>query len=172
MYKGEFLNTKNELISVCIGLSGADTRNIRLADNPVIITSVSDGIFAPIKANSCTVKIITETVYSDIYSNTAQGTPVIVKNETTGTVLFYGYVTPNIYNQEYVGVDLLEIEAISAISSLDYFKYAKINNVTSWYDIIKGCLQKAGYYTQFYFPDNFSYNEIIEMEEPFLKGLW
>lgn len=79
IYKGEFKNIDNQLISVYIGTSGADiqdigeqeTKVLLLADNPVIITSASDGIFAPIKADSCTIRILTEKIYPDIYSSTA-----------------------------------------------------------------------------------------------------
>ena len=181
IYKGQFKNIDNQLISVYIGTSGADIQDIGeqeittllLADNPVIITSASDGIFAPIKADSCTIRILTEKIYPDIYSNTAQGTSVMVKNEDTGVTLFFGYVTPNIYTQEYVGLDELEIEAISALSSLEYLRFSRSgNSFSSWYDIIKVCLQKTGYYKYFYFPDNFNYENTEALAQPLLKVLY
>ena len=39
IYKGEFRNTEDELISVIIGSEG-DTEELLLAANPVIITSI------------------------------------------------------------------------------------------------------------------------------------
>lgn len=179
IYKGEFRNIDDRLISVYIGTSGSDIQDtsgqektiLLLADNPVTITSASDGIFAPIKADSCTIRILTEKIYPDIYSNTAQGTSVMVKDEDA--VIFYGYVTPNIYTQDYVGLDELEIEAISALSSLEYLRFSRSSNsFTSWYDIIKMCLEKTGYYDHFYFPDSFNYRSKEELDQPLLKVLY
>lgn len=179
IYKGQFNNVDDQLISVYIGTSGADILNIAnqqvttllLTDNPVTINSESEGLFTPIKANSCTIRLLTNTIYEDIYSSTAQGSPVLVKNEDT--ILFYGYTTPNIYTQDYVGLDNLEIEAISALSTLKYFKFSGINRntYTCWYDLIKACLTKAGYYSKFYFPDNFNYENRTDLREPLLKVL-
>lgn len=171
IYKGEFRNTEDELISVIIGSEG-DTEELLLAANPVIITSSSDGLFAPIKADACTIKVLTTSIYKEIYSSTAQGTSVQVKNETTGEVLFYGYVTPNIYSQEYESLDALEIEATSALSSLQYYRYRHTQTIVNWYNVIKRCFQKAGYYKSFYFPDNFNYEKAEELQMPFLKALY
>jgi len=72
-----------------------------------------------------------------------------------------------------VGLDELEIEAISALSSLEYLRFSRSgNSFSSWYDIIKVCLQKTGYYKYFYFPDNFNYENTEALAQPLLKVLY
>ena len=126
-YTGRFKNIKEETIQVNIitNNSTAQETEIRFADeSPVVITQESsDGIFSPIKSRSCTITIVTNDVYLDMYSGSSHGTKVIVNNLTTGECLFYGYLTPCEYNQPFTYLNELELEAIDAVSTLKDFRY-------------------------------------------------
>lgn len=133
---------------------------VTLGDTPVRIEMNGSGeILEPLKPYSCTVSLITDNIYKDMYSPTAQGVNVKVKDETNDDILFYGYVTPCAYNQDWQTVaDELQLECISPISSLEYFKYKNSyldSEIVSVENILKHCFQKANYYDNFYFPNNY-----------------
>ena len=140
---------------------------------PVMIEqSSSDGLFTPIKSRACTITILTEIPYYDMYTSTVQGTSVEVQNTSTGEVLFSGYLTPCQYNQPYVGLDELEIEAVDKLSSLEDIKYEYIGGSTSIIsiiDIIKYLIHNvAGYTGSIYAPvlmsSSNSYYKAFEQE--------
>lgn len=159
-YIGEFYNLDGHLIEVKIVTNGDDNeqKELLLAADPLTITAVSDGLFTPIKSANCTIRILTEKIYADMYANTSQQSEVTVTNKQLNKVIFRGYVTPNIYSQDYVSLDNLEIEAVCAISALKNIKYESANNelkVVCWYTLIKKALQKVGY-KKFHIADTYS----------------
>lgn len=159
-YEGRFRTLKDEMIQVIIITknSTSQVKEIFFADeSPVMISQSSDGIFAPIKSRSCTIKLITKDVYFDIYSGSSHGTSVAVNNLTNSECLFYGYVTPCQYNQPYLYNNEIEIEAVDAISTLQDFKYSYLNGKESSVaiiDIIKKLISIAGYSGKIYMQYN------------------
>ena len=157
-YTGKFTNIKgvNYTVNIITNISSTSTQNIVLAAQPVIIEQKNEDVFAPLKSRSCTISILTDNVIFDIYSSTAQGTKVEVIEESTNTKIFTGYVTPNLYTQNYVGLDSIEIECIEALSTLEYFEYEKVDNngIISFKDIMLAAIRKCNAYKNIYYPNN------------------
>ena len=121
MYVGQFKDINENLYSVIISpKSSANERiEIILSDNPVTITQNSDNIFKEIKPLSCTIEIVSNNIYPDMYAVDAKDVSVIIRCETTNTILFDGYLTPYIYNQPYAhSLDTIQLEAVSKLSVL------------------------------------------------------
>lgn len=145
-YTGRFKNVKNETIRVDIITNNSTSQEKEIyfaSESPVVIVQKSpDNIFSPIKSRSCTITIITKEVYLDMYSATSHGTKVIIDNLTTGKRVFFGYLTPCEYNQPYLYVNELELEAVDAVSSLHDFKYTYMNNSSSSLVSIENILRR------------------------------
>ena len=154
-YIGEFTNCDGEDIEVLIITKNDDstTKTITLSGEPVEISSKeSDSIFEPVKGCECIIKLLSRSYYFDMYSPTTTGVKVEVTNKKTGKTLFKGFVTPNIYDQDFVGLDEIEINCISSLSALEYMKYPKDNlEIKTFYEIISMVLNKVNI-NQFYFP--------------------
>ena len=156
LYKGYFKTNKEESILVEI-ITGNSTENDSIVtdlvfsgESPVIISTESDGLFSPIKSRSCTVTLVAEQPYYDMYSGTSHGTKLHVYNCDTAECLFYGYVTPCAYSQPYNYLNTIEIEAVDALSTLqDYqYKYLSSNNdpsIVTIADLLKYCISFAEY---------------------------
>lgn len=159
-YIGTFKNIKGETVEVVIvsNNNSSETTEITLAgESPVIISQTSsDGIFSPIKSRSCTITFVSENTYFDMYSGSSHGTQITVKNTTRGECLFYGYLTPCQYNQPYVYLNEIELEAVDAVSTLQDFKYEKqgtTSSIVSIQSIIQNALNNvAGYKGGIYIP--------------------
>ena len=95
LYKGYFKTNKEESILVEI-ITGNSTENDSITtdlvfsgESPVIISTESDGLFSPIKSRSCTVTLVAEQPYYDMYSGTSHGTKLHVYNCDTAECLFW-----------------------------------------------------------------------------------
>ena len=129
---------------------------IEFGEDPVIISLNSDGIFTPIKPLSCTINISTKNFLSDLYTGEPQSIDVLVTDHTYNQDLFYGYMTPCIYSQDWKYRSEIELEFISPLSSLEYFPYLEdytTASIRSLKYIIEKCLKKSGtYYKKYDFP--------------------
>lgn len=154
LYTGKFKNVKGETIQVNIITNNDKQQTTELTfanESPVIIMqNSSDGIFSPIKSRSCTITVVAKDPYFDMYSGQSHGTIVEVNNLTKGECLFFGYMTPCEYNQPYLYLNEIELEAVDAVSTLQDFKYKYLNNYNSnrvsIASVVKYCLSNiAGY---------------------------
>lgn len=155
-YVGEFadINNKYKYQVTFETKSGSGTKTIQLAgEDPIIIRQDSDKLFDPIKTQSATIKIVSDEYLYPLY-NAGYDVKVIIRRKNYNTVnysivVFYGYVTPNIYNQTYQYVDEIEIECISDVAMLKYRDYTTISNsgklIYSMFDIVKKCLNNTRY---------------------------
>ena len=169
IYVGEFADIHNKYkYQVTFETkSGSGNQEIQLSgEDPIIIRQNGDKLFDPIKTQSATVKIVSAEYLYPLY-NAGYNVSVTIKrknyNATDYTiVLFYGYVTPNIYNQTYQYVDEIEIECISDLAMLKYQDYATINDdkmIYSVADIIKRCLNNTRYtYLYMVTPDYYGFD--------------
>lgn len=129
LYQGQFRTVHdNDLITVQLVSNNLTTTTvpIKLAKNsPVKIEQSSDdGIFSAVKSRSCTITIITDRIYEELYTGSAQGVAVTITNTTKKTILFEGYLTPCAYSQDFVTVgDSLELEAVDKLSTLENVNY-------------------------------------------------
>lgn len=155
LYTGRFKNRNEETIQVNIITNNNTSQETELKfvdESPVVIVqNSSDGIFSPIKSRSCTITIVANEPYYDMYSGTSHGTKVTVNNLGTGECLFYGYLTPCEYNQPLLYLNEIELEAVDAVSTLQDFKYefehGNYSSIRTISNIVKYCLVDIAGYT-------------------------
>jgi len=92
-------NNKRYSIQIINDYNGDTVAEIKLAgEQPVLITTESDGIFSAVKSRKCTIRIVTDAVLKDIYSPENQGTKIVIQEENNQYPFFEGWLTPCIYN--------------------------------------------------------------------------
>lgn len=130
-----YYNTNGEPIRVEVSKNGT-IADLTLADGAVTIDYVIDSIYAPLKQSGCSIKVLTDRIL-DLY--TGKRDEVEVRIYRNHMLLWFGYLTPNIYSQEYeTDVDLLTLEAIDTIAQLENIKYnRKTNDIVTFMDIFK-----------------------------------
>lgn len=152
MYTGQFRDVNEALYTVNISPKNNPVQIIPIifSGNPVSISQKSNGLFSPIKTQTCTIEILNDTIYSDMYASDIKDVTVTIINEETNNTIFNGYLTPYIYSQPFAHTfDTLQLEAVSKISVLKEIDYKCINStpqIASFKDIIWHILTEgAGY---------------------------
>lgn len=139
-----YYNTNGQPIRVEVSKNGT-IAELTLADGAVTIDYVIDSIFAPLKQSGCSIKVLTKEIL-DLYTGKRDEIEVrIYRGSSVRDLLWFGYLTPNIYSQEYeTDVDLLTLEAIDTIAQLEYIKYDRQNQtMTSFIDIFRYIFDKV-----------------------------
>lgn len=180
-YIGEFISLNNKQYKVEIitnGISSAETK-ITLGTDPVTITTESDGLFSPIKSRSCTINIVSDDFYFDMYASAAKQNEVLIyqyKNDDW-YIIFEGYVTPGVYDQDWQSLSTIEIECCDKISVLQYFKYqyldytGKGEQQVYLFDLLKKCIEVAGYRNiNIFYPDKSLINTANSQDIPVLTS--
>lgn len=159
-YTAQFYDINDNLYSLEIG-SGTE-QQITLSATPITteIESSDSHLYKPCKYSSATIGIVTDNYMFDLYSSVAQQNKVTLKDESDN-VVWVGYVTPNLYSQGYeTEIESIEVEAIDALSTLQYYKYETIGSskgIVSFLQIINKLLNKCNAYSYFYVSDNIQY---------------
>lgn len=180
-YIGEFISLNDKQYKVEIitnGISSAETK-ITLGTDPVTITTESDGLFSPIKSRSCTINIVSDDFYFDMYASAAKQNEVLIyqyKNDDW-YIIFEGYVTPGVYDQDWQSLSTIEIECCDKISVLQYFKYqyldytGKGEQQVYLFDLLKKCIEVAGYRNiNIFYPDKSLINTSNSQDIPVLTS--
>lgn len=180
-YIGEFISLNDKQYKVEIitnGISSAETK-ITLGTDPVTITTESDGLFSPIKSRSCTINIVSDDFYFDMYASAAKQNEVLIyqyKNDDW-YIIFEGYVTPGVYDQDWQSLSTIEIECCDKISVLQYFKYqyldytGKGEQQVYLFDLLKKCIEVAGYRNiNIFYPDKSLINTANSQDIPVLTS--
>ena len=134
------------------------TTAITLGETPFVTTmdSGDDTIYKPLKCTGGTIQVVTEGYLFDVYSATAQGTKVVVRN-ALNVIEWTGYATPNLYDMGYQALETIEIECIDGLSTLQYIKYTPVGGtraVHSFAEIVRHILRQCNCYTRIYFTSN------------------
>ena len=164
-YQGSFYDVNEQLYTINIVTNGdsSSTTNVVLGTSPFIteIETSGEHIYKPCKYSSATIKIISNDYYFDLYSSTAQQNKVVLK-DSAGSVRWVGYTTPNIYSQGYENeFEEVELEAIDALSTLQYYKYTTLGTTKSIVSIIRiidSIITKCNAYTTYYISNNLQLN--------------
>lgn len=126
--------------------SGTGSRELQLnGDQPVVIQTEADTLFDPIKTQSATIQIVSDGYLFDLYST---GYDVSVEIKKDNAVIFKGYVTPNIYQQDWNNISIITVQCISEIAALKYKDYNTIGSkrdIYTIYEILKHCLSSTNY---------------------------
>lgn len=154
IYTGFFQSQDNidYRVTITTQSGGTTPANIELGgDEPVKIKQKGGSFFEPLKLRGATVTIVSGSYFFDIYSPTPQGTEVKIekKKNSTWITVFRGYATPCVYNQDYRYLQEIEIEAVEALSTLEYFDYQPLSGeskIVTFYSILKKLInEKCGY---------------------------
>ena len=131
--------------------SGNGEVTLTMRGNPVVITSTSDKLFAPIKSRAATIEIVSTQWYFDLYEPSSRGTSVKIYEYDEqaqyhqGKVIFRGYLTPCSYDQNFTYLDTITLEAVDAVSTAKDYKWINNGQYNSFFDIVIGILKSAGY---------------------------
>lgn len=127
--------------------SGDAPFSVELADE--------DFLYTPSRFSVATIRVIGNDYLQSLYSTGYQQYRVNFKRGTT--VVWTGFVTPELYTQDYTSTLFdLEIQCVSAMSTLEYIKYKEVGEkraFVSLWDLIKKCvLESRGLYSSVYIP--------------------
>lgn len=181
-YIGEFTSLYDNRYKVEIitnGISSSE-KQITLGADPVVIeTDSDDGLFSPIKARSCTINIVAESFFFDMYASSAKQNEVYIYKYVNDNwnCIFEGYVTPGVYDQDWQTLTTIEVECCDKISVLQYFQYqyldytGKGEQQVSLFDLLKRCLTVAGYKSiNIMYPDKSLVNTVNSQSIPVLTS--
>ena len=159
-YTAQFYDINEKLYTLEIG--SGEVQNITLSATPFIteLETSDSHLYKPCKYSSATIGMITDDYKFDLYSSTAQQNKVVLSSASG--IVWVGYVTPNLYSQGYENeLEEIEVEAIDALSTLQYYKYTTIGgkkDIVSFTQIINHLLSKCNAYSSFYISDNTQLN--------------
>lgn len=161
LYQGTFKDRLNNQYTVQIVTSGDTSRTTEIVlGTPPFTTSMDsqgDTLYKTAKYQSATIKYVSKNEYYDMYSGKAQQNKVTLL-DNSGNIAWVGYIEPNAYNQDYQGYETeVELNAIDALSTLQYFKYKPISSkkaVVTFADIINSLIAKCNAYDAWYISDN------------------
>ena len=160
IYRGQFTSIDNIQYTVeFITSTGTNVKEILLSDNPFTVSyEGTDDIFKPLKLSGSTVRCWVDDYMFDLFTGTAKGVKCILYKEES--VEWCGYVTPNIYNQNYLQKKFeLEVECIDALSILYNIKYTvEDKQPRTFADIINKAVIATGYDFNLFFDDFAEYN--------------
>ena len=158
IYQGKFTDAAGEPHTVRIYTGWSPSYNaandtiteITLGETPFVTTmdSGDDTIYKPMKGTGATIQVVTEDYLFDIYSPTAQGTKIELRNGAN-LVEWTGFATPNLYDMDYQAIQTIDIECIDGLSILQYIKYTPVGEtkaVRSFREIVDHILEQCHCY--------------------------
>ena len=169
LYTSEFSDKNGKVYEVQIRTGTTTTEvPITLSGDPVVISSSSDNIFAPIKSRSCTIAIVSDSYIFDLYQSSSRGGSVAIRDESNNTFIFKGYIVPNVYDQSYTNLDTIQVEARDAVSTLQDFRFKNKNTDSEYRSLLdyilsflKECTSElipgSGYQGNLYIPEAYDY---------------
>lgn len=107
----------------------------------------TENIYKPVKYSSATIQVVVDEDHFNWYSETPRANPIKVK-DMEGNVVWYGYITPNIYNNDYdYAIHYQELECIDGLATMQYFKYEVegAKKVITLWEVLKKCLDGLDY---------------------------
>lgn len=150
LYYSEFKDVAENSIRVEI-YKDSDTEvsatELLLSADTALIECAADSLFSPVKVSELTLNILTKDILKELY--TAKANEVSAKVLKNQALLWFGYLSPNVYSSDYVNeTNLLSLEFVDTLSQLDYFKYKYIDMaenrsyIRSFYAIITSILDR------------------------------
>lgn len=120
---GEFKSIKGVTYRVQIGSS---TGSITFASDPVHISwSRSTNIYSPVKTTEASIRILSDSDISYLYTDDPLGTSVTISKGST--VVFKGYLIPQEWDAPNRGIkDQIELGAVDALSALKNVPYTRV----------------------------------------------
>lgn len=148
-YIGEFTNINHVSykIEIITNGSSASTKNIKLGASPFVTSMNSEGknIYSPLKGSGATIQLVVNEYIFDLYSESPTGTKVIFTDTTNNEILWQGYVSPQLFNQDFSNyLNEFEVEAIDSLSVLENINYTSENkDVLNFETILRNIFNKV-----------------------------
>ena len=156
IYTMPFTNVDGEALTVQILEDGGTGSPVELTGGtPPFIVDVNDEdfLYTPTRFSGATLKLVGSDYLQKLFSTQYQKFKVnLVK---AGSVIWTGFITPELYSQDYDNSLLeLEIECISALSTLEYIDFKQEGATVSLLGIIKKCITESkGDFRAVYIPN-------------------
>ena len=163
--QGSFVNQKGQTVAVLLDDLGSDSTVVAIepggdvqfaADDTVVIESGVNDSFDVVQQHSATIKLQAKRFMKELFASGVHSIGVDISVD--GKVLFDGWVEPNVYSQSFIDpYDDLEISCIDGLSALQYTNWAFVDSnkpwkdavraatMTTFQDIIEGCLNEGGF---------------------------
>ena len=159
-YTGYFADIRDVpyKVEITTAKNGEDKELVLSGESPVTL-SIEGELYDTFKGEACTIRIVTDEVFEDMYTSQTDESTVVVTNNSTGQILFRGYITPNAYDQEWQYLSEVEIEAVSMESKLQYIDFDEEefeDGLVSFYDMIDFFLSDLCGYSKIYITNSFS----------------
>lgn len=160
LYTSKFSDKNGKVYSIQIH-TGTNTVEVpvTMSGSPCIINVVSDGLFSPIKSRQCTLEIVSDRYYMDLYQTSSRGAKCTIKDESNNSIIFFGYLSNNVYNQDYTYLDTIQIEVREAISTLQDYRFtteSTFPKYQSMSSIVIDMIKECGYTGTVYFPNAYN----------------
>ena len=156
IYTMPFTNVDGEALTVQILEDGGTGSPVELTGGtPPFIVDVNeeDFLYTPTRFSGATLKLVGSDYLQKLFSTQYQKFKVnLVK---AGSVIWTGFITPELYSQDYDNsLFELEIECISALSTLEYIDFKQEGATVSLLGIIKKCITESkGDFRAVYIPN-------------------
>lgn len=144
IYRGEFYDLQNRVVTVCIAVADGVTGTTRLdsdgiwfaGDGAVEVSSEVNDSLETLVRSSCVIRLLTEGHVPGLWVQNALGAPVVVSRD--GEVVWMGFVEPRTYSQPYNSVlDELELNCVDLLSALQWLHYGGAETEAAW-DTLSG----------------------------------
>ena len=164
-YKIPFKNRDNEdmMILVCTenaGNEGGENWFELVGGTPVfeIEYNSDEFLYTPTRFSGATLKVVGGDYLQSLFTTDYHFYKVLLKKGDQ--ILWNGFVTPEIYSQDYSSNQFeLEIECVSAMSTLQYIKFEHNADKISFKDLIIKCVNESkGEFDHIFIPKSYTEN--------------
>ena len=159
IYTVPFTNVDGEALTVQILEDGGTGLPVELTGGtPPFVVDVNDEdfLYTPTRFSGATLKLVGSDYLQKLFSTQYQKFKVnLVK---AGSVIWTGFITPELYSQDYDNsLFELEIECISALSTLEYIDYKQEGSTISLLGLIRKCITESkGDFRAVYIPNTYT----------------
>lgn len=159
IYNIPFTNVDGESFNVQILEDGGSGSPVELTGgtSPFIVEyNNEDFLYTPTRFSGATLKLVGSDYLQGLFSTQYQKFKVnLVK---AGSIIWTGFITPELYSQDYDNsLFELEVECISALSTLEYIDFKFEQGTISLLDIISKCITESkGDFRAVYIPSTYT----------------
>lgn len=160
IYTIPFASLKNEACVIEIEKEGYAGEPVELlGGNSPFTVSIDDTdfLYIPSRLSTANIRVVGNDYLQSLFSTAYQQYRVTFKRD--GAVIWCGFIKPELYTQDYSSDKFeLEIECVSALSTLEYVKYKTISGdgtraFVSLWELLKKCVTTSlGRYEGVYIP--------------------
>ena len=159
IYTVPFTSVDGEALTVQIledGATGTPTELVGGTPPFVVDMNDEDFLYTPTRFSGATLKLVGSDYLQNLFSTQYQKFKVNLLKDSS--ILWTGFITPEVYSQDYDNsLFELEIECISALSTLEYIDFKQEGATISLLGIINKCITASnGDYRAIYIPNTYT----------------